>query len=148
MDDFEGRETPEALASGDAYIGQSEGYIGQANLGLGEVTGEVTEGRRSLDAGAFIDAYPEVAEALRADPDAIPTQVWQRVGGGESLVDAYRDYERERQFDESQKQLLELKAQLLAAKQGSVNANRSTGSLHTDGADAAGDPIHMGWNSV
>ncbi len=78
----------------------------------------------------FLTAYPEVA----SDPSKIPTEVWQSVQKGVSLVDAYSRYENKMLRD----QLSKYQTQDQIGEANQANAATSTGSAKGTGKPVAG----------
>lgn len=74
-----------------------------------------TEARRQ-DMVAFLGAYPDVKAA------DIPKEVWEKVAGGQSLVNAYTMYQNQ-----------QLKAQIAAKEQNQQNAAKAPGSMKSQG---------------
>lgn len=78
----------------------------------------------------FLSAYPEVA----SDPSKIPTEVWQSVQKGVSLVDAYSRCENKMLRD----QLSKYQTQDQIGEANQANAAASTGSAKGVGTPTAG----------
>ena len=81
------------------------------------------------DFAAFLGAYPGVKTT------EIPTEVWEKVAQGESLVSAYTMH-RNRQ----------LEAELAAERQNRKNQQRTTGSLSDPAGGDKKDDIDRWWN--
>lgn len=109
---------------------------------------QTAEKRRLKDVRDFVQAFPEVASKMQTDKNAIPTEVWDRVRAGDSLVSAYSAYKAKQDAEAKDAEIKRLTAELEAAKTQKKNAARSTGSQKSDGEDSAYDPIAAGWNSV
>lgn len=91
---------------------------------------EGEEARVQRDVAEFAKAFPEVYEASRKDPGAIPDSVWEAVRDGLSLTAAYAKYA----VDQAGLAAREAQAQARAAEQGHKNARRSTGSMTSAGS--------------
>jgi hypothetical protein len=76
----------------------------------------------------FLDSYPDI------NPDNIPQEVWNEVGKGRSLLDAYVRHENKTLRDQLTK--FQTKEQVTAANQ--ANAQVSTGSVKGGGAPESG----------
>lgn len=93
------------------------------------------ENRVREDITSFLKAYPQVK------PSEIPKEVWDRVKGGETLVNAYTMHENEKFRAEMEG----YRAEIAALKQNQSNAQRSPGSLGgSSGAEL--DEIDRLWN--
>ena len=88
--------------------------------------------RRSEDITAFFNAYPEQAR----DPGQIPKSVWEKVKGGETMLNAYRNYE----LETLRKELAQQKAE----KQKLQDQIRTTGSQSSRGSKWV-DPFDALW---
>lgn len=106
--------------------------------------------RQETEYKAFLDAYPDV------DPKDIPQSVWDDVGKGKNLVDAFLRHEN-----------MTLKQQLAAAEQtkqieqqNQTNAASSTGSVTGNGSSApafftqeqvskmSNSEVNKNWNAI
>ena len=112
---------------------------------------EAQRQRVAEDVRLFSERFPEVAAKLTTDKNAIPQSVWDAVGKGERLVDAYEKHQAAEATKALEQRIKELEAQVKAKeqeKQNTKNAERSTGSAKSDGDDPTIDLIAAGWNSV
>lgn len=112
---------------------------------------EAQRQRAAEDVRLFSERFPEVAAKLTTDKNAIPQSVWDAVGKGERLVDAYEKHQAAEATKALEQRIKELEAQVKAKeqeKQNTKNAERSTGSAKSDGDDPTIDLIAAGWNSV
>lgn len=82
-------------------------------------TQKETASKRDADIQQFLSAYPDFK-----DPKDIPSEVWDAVNKGETLLSAYRTYENKQLREELQK----VKAEADAKIQKEKNKSRSTGS--------------------
>lgn len=78
---------------------------------------------QNRDMTAFLEAYPDI----RDFEHEIPTEVWERVRGGESLLPAYRAFENE-----------QLRAEVEQLRQNEKNRERAVGSM-TGAGEVQGD---------
>ena len=112
---------------------------------------EAQRQRAAEDVRLFSERFPEVAAKLTTDKNAVPQSVWDAVGKGERLVDAYEKHQAAEATKALEQRIKELEAQVKAKeqeKQNTKNAERSTGSAKSDGDDPTIDLIAAGWNSV
>ena len=89
--------------------------------------------KRQADIAAFLQKFPGV------NASDIPREVWDRVRGGETLVNAYEAHTAAKAAQEKDQKIAELERQLAAEKQNSANRQRSTGSQRTGGQEAPKD---------
>lgn len=106
------------------------------------------EAKKQADIRAFVQRYPDVAAKLRTDKNAIPSDVWDAVKAGETLVSAYGAFEARQKYAALEAENARLKSEANAAKQTQKNAARATGSQASAGDDGSSDPILSGWNSI
>lgn len=96
------------------------------------------EARRRADIEAFRNIYPDAAK----DPKSIPPEVWEQVNAGTSLVVAYAVYDAKR----ARAAQAAAEQKLNATAKNQANAARSTGSMHSSGANVKSkDPFLDGW---
>lgn len=148
-----GREEVIALAQKGMDYDRIRSKLGDASRELESLraggTGELSpEERRRSDCEGFVKAFPEAAERLRRDRNAIPAEVWEEVRRGASLTDAYAEHLRRREAAEKDTELEKLRAELDRERRDRENARRSAGSAVTAGGDPPYDPIKAGWNSI
>ena len=86
--------------------------------------------RRDEDIKRFLEEYKDIK------PDDIPKTVWEEVGKGSSLLDAYTRYENKT-----------LKEQLQAAKKNEENRRRAPSSQRSAGKQRSQDPYLKDWYS-
>ena len=104
--------------------------------------------RRRRDCESFVKAFPEAADRLRRDKNAIPAEVWDEVRGGASLTDAYAAHLSRREAAAKDSELNKLRSELDRERRERENARRSAGSAVSAGGDPPYDPISAGWNSI
>lgn len=90
------------------------------------------EQRQMEDIARFQKKYADV------DPKSIPQEVWQAVGRGELLVDAYGDYK----LREAQKQLKEANEKLATRSKNESNRQKTLGSMSST-AKATGKDLFL-----
>ena len=95
------------------------------------------EERQREDIRRFQEKYKDV------DPKTIPQEVWQAVGKGELLVDAYGDYKRR----ELERQLKEANEKLAIRAKNESNKQKSLGSLQSTKQETGKDPFLEGFLS-
>ena len=95
------------------------------------------EERQREDIRRFQEKYKDV------DPKTIPQEVWQAVGKGELLVDAYGDY----QGRELERQLKEANEKLAIRAKNESNKQKSLGSLQSTKQETGKDPFLEGFLS-
>ena len=95
------------------------------------------EERQREDIRRFQEKYKNV------DPKTIPQEVWQAVGKGELLVDAYGDYQRR----ELERQLKEANEKLAIRAKNESNKQKSLGSLQSTKQETGKDPFLEGFLS-
>ena len=95
------------------------------------------EERQREDIRRFQEKYKDV------DPKTIPQEVWQAVGKGELLVDAYGDYQRL----ELERQLKEANEKLAIRAKNESNKQKSLGSLQSTKQETGKDPFLEGFLS-
>lgn len=95
------------------------------------------EERQREDIRRFQEKYKDV------DPKTIPHEVWQAVGKGELLVDAYGDYQRR----ELERQLKEANEKLAIRAKNESNKQKSLGSLQSTKQETGKDPFLEGFLS-
>ena len=95
------------------------------------------EERQREDIRRFQEKYKDV------DPKTIPQEVWQAVGKGELLVDAYGDYQRR----ELERQLKEANEKLAIRAKNESNKQKSLGSLQSTKQETGKDPFLEGFLS-
>ena len=95
------------------------------------------EERQREDIRRFQEKYKDV------DPKTIPQEVWQAVGKGELLVDAYGDYQRR----ELERQLREANEKLAIRAKNESNKQKSLGSLQSTKQETGKDPFLEGFLS-
>lgn len=95
------------------------------------------EERQREDIRRFQAKYKDV------DPKTIPQEVWQAVGKGELLVDAYGDYQRR----ELERQLKEANEKLAIRAKNESNKQKSLGSLQSTKQETGKDPFLEGFLS-
>ena len=95
------------------------------------------EERQREDIRRFQEKYKDV------DPKTIPQEVWQAVGKGELLVDAYGDY----QLRELERQLKEANEKLAIRAKNESNKQKSLGSLQSTKQETGKDPFLEGFLS-
>ena len=95
------------------------------------------EERQREDIRRFQEKYKDV------DPKTIPQEVWQAVGKGELLVDAYGDYQRR----ELERQLKEANEKLEIRAKNESNKQKSLGSLQSTKQETGKDPFLEGFLS-
>lgn len=83
---------------------------------------------QNRDMNAFLEAYPD----MRDFEHDIPTEVWEKVRGGESLLPAYRAYENEK-----------LRAEVEQLRQNEKNRERAVGPM-TGAGEVQGDDFLEG----
>lgn len=93
------------------------------------------EERQREDIRRFQSKYKDV------DPKTIPQEVWQAVGKGELLVDAYGDYQRR----ELERQLKEANEKLAIRAKNESNKQKSLGSLQSTKQETGKDPFLEGF---
>ena len=93
------------------------------------------EERQREDIRRFQEKYKDV------DPKTIPQEVWQAVGKGELLVDAYGDYQRR----ELERQLKEANEKLAIRAKNESNKQKSLGSLQSTKQETGKDPFLEGF---
>ena len=93
------------------------------------------EERQREDIRRFQEKYKDV------DPKTIPQEVWQAVGKGELLVDAYGDYQRR----ELERQLKEANEKLAIRAKNESNKQKSLGSLQSTKQETGKDPFLKGF---
>ena len=93
------------------------------------------EERQREDIRRFQEKYKDV------DPKTIPQEVWQAVGKGELLVDAYGDYQRR----ELECQLKEANEKLAIRAKNESNKQKSLGSLQSTKQETGKDPFLEGF---
>ena len=93
------------------------------------------EERQREDIRRFQEKYKDV------DPKTIPQEVWQAVGKGELLVDAYGDYQRR----ELERQLREANEKLAIRAKNESNKQKSLGSLQSTKQETGKDPFLEGF---
>ena len=93
------------------------------------------EERQREDIRRFQEKYKDV------DPKTIPQEVWQAVGKGELLVDAYGDYQRR----ELERQLKEANEKLAIRAKNESNKQKSLGSLQSNKQETGKDPFLEGF---
>ncbi len=93
------------------------------------------EERQREDIRRFQQKYKDV------DPKTIPQEVWQAVGKGELLVDAYGDYQRR----ELERQLKEANEKLAIRAKNESNKQKSLGSLQSNKQETGKDPFLEGF---
>ena len=93
------------------------------------------EERQREDIRRFQEKYKDV------DPKTIPQEVWQAVGKGELLVDAYGDYQRR----ELERQLKEANEKLAIRAKNESNKQKSLGSLQSTKQETGKDPSLEGF---
>lgn len=86
------------------------------------------ENKKKEEYHKFFSAYPDV------NPADIPDDVWQQVGQGEPLVEAYRRHEN-----------AQLKAKLAALEQNERNRQAAVGSLAGEAGQDEADPFLQGF---
>lgn len=100
-----------------------------------------TEVRKGV--AEFAQAFPEIYDQARKNPEVIPQSVWEAVKGGLSLTAAYAQYAVAQAARETQ----EAQSKAQTAQQNQRNAQRSTGSMKSAGSDTKGkDPFLQGWD--
>ena len=109
----------------DAQQAQIDAQQAQQNSALQKARQQQEERRRDMD--AFLKAYPGVKA------ESIPKEVWAKVAGGDSLVNAYTMHENQR-----------LQAELAAERQNKENRQRTPGSLGAN-SGAEMDEIDRLW---
>lgn len=95
------------------------------------------EERQREDIRRFQEKFKDV------DPKTIPQEVWQAVGKGELLVDAYGDYQRR----ELERQLKEANEKLAIRAKNESNKQKSLGSLQSTKQETGKDPFLEGFLS-
>lgn len=95
------------------------------------------EERQREDIRRFQEKYKDV------DPKTIPQEVWQAVGKGDLLVDAYGDYQRR----ELERQLKEANEKLAIRAKNESNKQKSLGSLQSTKQETGKDPFLEGFLS-
>ncbi len=95
------------------------GFFALDVIGSGQLSEGKTAGGDDGEMERFVSRYPDVSE--------FPPEVEKRIRGGDSPLDAYREYEIEK-----------LKAQVDALEKNDVNRKKSTGSA---GSDAGEDEL-------
>lgn len=95
------------------------------------------EERQREDIRRFQEKFKDV------DPKTIPQEVWQAVGKGELLVDAYSDYQRR----DLERQLREANEKLAARAKNESNKQKSLGSLQSTKQETGKDPFLEGFLS-
>jgi len=101
-----------------------------------EKTDEAAE-KRQADIADFIKAHPNVKA------DEIPEEVWRAVGQGDTLTNAYTQFELKRLREENEK----LKARAETAEKNAENRKKSAGSVQSAGAkNTKTDPFDEAWN--
>lgn len=95
------------------------------------------EERQREDIRRFQEKFKDV------DPKTIPQEVWQAVGKGELLVDAYSDYRRR----DLERQLREANEKLAARTKNESNKQKSLGSLQSTKQETGKDPFLEGFLS-
>ena len=95
------------------------------------------EERQREDIRRFQEKYKDV------DPKTIPQEVWQAVGKGELLVDAYGDYQRR----DLERQLKEANEKLAIRAKNESNKQKSLGSLQSTKQETGKDPFLEGFLS-
>lgn len=95
------------------------------------------EERQREDIRRFQEKFKDV------DPKTIPQEVWQAVGKGELLVDAYSDYQRR----DLERQLREANEKLAARTKNESNKQKSLGSLQSTKQETGKDPFLEGFLS-
>lgn len=95
------------------------------------------EERQREDIRRFQEKFKDV------DPKTIPQEVWQAVGKGELLVDAYSDYRRR----DLERQLREANEKLTARTKNESNKQKSLGSLQSTKQETGKDPFLEGFLS-
>lgn len=93
------------------------------------------EERQREDIRRFQEKYKDV------DPKTIPQEVWQAVGKGELLVDAYGDYQRR----ELERQLKDANEKLAIRAKNESNKQKSLGSLQSTKQETGKDPFLEGF---
>lgn len=93
------------------------------------------EERQREDIRRFQEKFKDV------DPKTIPQEVWQAVGKGELLVDAYSDYQRR----DLERQLREANEKLAARTKNESNKQKSLGSLQSTKQETGKDPFLEGF---
>lgn len=93
--------------------------------------------RQQQDISNFLRKYPDL------DPKSIPQSVWDAVRDGETLVNAYGQYESQQLRAENQR----LQQQLAAFEKNNKNREQSIGSMRSAGTEGKTDPFLSGFES-
>ena len=148
-----GREEVIALAQKGMDYDRIRSKLGDASreleaLRAGESFDPDPAERRRRDCESFVKTFPEAADRLRRDKNAIPAEVWDEVRRGASLTDAYAAHLSRREAAEKDTELARLRSELERERRERENARRSAGSAVSAGGDPPYDPIKAGWNSI
>lgn len=143
-----GRDEVIALAQKGMDYDRIRGKLGDASreleaLRAGESFDPDPAERRRRDCESFVKTFPEAADKLRRDKNAIPAEVWDEVRRGASLTEAYAEHLRRSEAEKRESELTRLRSELERE-----NARRSAGSAVSAGGDPPYDPISAGWNSI
>ena len=148
-----GRDEVIALAQKGMDYDRIRGKLGDASreleaLRAGESFDPDPAERRRRDCESFVKTFPEAADRLRRDKNAIPAEVWDEVRRGASLTDAYAEHLRRSEAEKRESELTRLRSELERERRDRENARRSAGSAVSAGGDPPYDPISAGWNSI
>lgn len=148
-----GRDEVIALAQKGMDYDRIRGKLGDASreleaLRAGESFDPDPAERRRRDCESFVKTFPEAADRLRRDKNAIPAEVWDEVRRGASLTDAYAEHLRRSEAEKRESELTRLRSELERERRDRENARRSAGSAVSAGGDPPYDPIKAGWNSI
>ena len=148
-----GRDELIALAQKGLDYDRIRGKLGDASRQIESLrsggTGELSpEERRRRDCESFVKTFPEAADRLRRDKNAIPAEVWDEVRRGASLTEAYAEHLRRSEAEKRESELTRLRSELERERRERENARRSAGSAVSAGGDPPYDPISAGWNSI
>ena len=148
-----GRDEGIALAQKGMDYDRIRGKLGDASreleaLRAGESFDPDPAERRRRDCESFVKTFPEAADKLRRDKNAIPAEVWDEVRRGASLTEAYAEHLRRSEAEKRESELTRLRSELERERRERENARRSAGSAVSAGGDPPYDPISAGWNSI
>lgn len=148
-----GRDEVIALAQKGMDYDRIRGKLGDASreleaLRAGESFDPDPAERRRRDCESFVKTFPEAADKLRRDKNAIPAEVWDEVRRGASLTEAYAEHLRRSEAEKRESELTRLRSELERERRERENARRSAGSAVSAGGDPPYDPISAGWNSI
>ena len=88
----------------------------------------------------FAQAYPNVL------PKDIPQEVWQDMERTNNLLASYERYNEKKDFENTKKELANMKAEIEAIKQNKQNEEKAVGSLKTAGSAKTVDKYLEGWD--